>query len=484
MRKILLPLLLFSCALTSHGQGTARQEFNQYTNGLMYSDADMRALRFVVDSLNLRFKTCDLDRQYYSNVQSRALYVRFSSDTNNLKEVLSAVQQNMSYQELISRYKNYVVSVDSFQLVVRTDKNDKKSDYNYLYGTPVEGYSTFYRDDKNKNKEPVGNWQYDYREPGQYTSGYGLTCRFYPNKWQAKPIPEKYARLIQYVDCMIDTSAYVYLNKPDKTEDPGKAVDNLDIVCKYIDKKLGKKHKKHYGLDNEQLTYLREHLQKDEDIRRLIESSLDDCIESGQSNFYLAAAGQALGFYEKALTMKRGYRPVGMCSQDNTPREHAKDIAVLAAQSHSWDIFLRSHLDIMNDRFSRMSDGNYAWGGRQTYLKELEELNINVIDLMLGLTLRAQNVASNHYYGSISRLGRALAESKDQELFTQKAIEMIKDESLDEFNRGLVFLLYYSYTSYLPKAEGKAKRDLLRNTANEYPAFLRVSIAQMKDYED
>ena len=58
-------------------------------------------------------------------------------------------------------------------------------------------------------------------------------------------------------------------------------------------------------------------------------------------------------------------------------------------------------------RFERVTDGSYACGDRKTYLKELEELNLNIVDLMIGLTLRADNVAKDHYYDTIwrTRLG-------------------------------------------------------------------------------
>ncbi|MBK7243510.1 MAG: hypothetical protein IPH98_06560 [Saprospiraceae bacterium] len=68
----------------------------------------------------------------------------------------------------------------------------------------------------------------------------------------------------------------------------------------------------------------------------------------------------------------------------------------------------------MNDRFDRKSDGSYAWGQRNTYIKELEELNINVPDLILGILFRIENPASNHYFGSIGRVGRALSETKNR----------------------------------------------------------------------
>ena len=123
----------------------------------------------------------------------------------------------------------------------------------------------------------------------------------------------------------------------------------------------------------------------------------------------------------------RHRRVMGRCSQDPAPRLHARDIALMAAETNSWNIFLRAHLDIMNDRFERGSDGSYAYGMRKTYLKELEMLNLDIVDLMIGLSLRAGNTAENHYTGTIWRLGWALTESKDSSLFEQKAKQLLQD---------------------------------------------------------
>jgi hypothetical protein len=112
-------------------------------------------------------------------------------------------------------------------------------------------------------------------------------------------------------------------------------------------------------------------------------------------------------------------------------------------------------------------------------LKELEELNLNIVDLMLGLSLRAQNVADNHYYGTIWRLGWALAESKEKNLFEEKAISIFRDDTLDEFNRGLIFLLYKTHLRYLKEEEAKQKIAFLKGQINSFPRFIQASIQNL-----
>jgi hypothetical protein len=124
-------------------------------------------------------------------------------------------------------------------------------------------------------------------------------------------------------------------------------------------------------------------------------------------------------------------------------------IALLAAETYNWNIFLRAHLDIMNDNFQRMSDGGYAQKARQTYIKEIEDLGINVVDLLIGTCLYIENASSNHYFSGTQRVGRALAESKYKDQIEDKILNMIKDDHLDDLNRIIAYFLFDNYNNYL-----------------------------------
>lgn len=282
---------------------------------------------------------------------------------------------------------------------------------------------------------------------------------------------------------MIDTSSTIFApdTKFTRFYDPEKKQQtSLKEIKNYIQRKMNK------PLDASDLTYEEDsfaiaRLTDDVVFRNILSKTLKTCINNKEQIYHLELLADAFGFYQEALTMKRCYKVMGQCSMDDSPRQHARQIAILAAQSHSWDIFLRAHLDIMNDRFERASDGSYAYGSRQTYLKELEELNLNIVDLVIGLSLRASNMAPNHYRGSIARLGRALSESKYKGEFEKKSTALIVDPATDEFNRGLIFMLYVSYSYYLDKEEGKQKRDFLRNNINSFPETIREAINELQE---
>lgn len=164
---------------------------------------------------------------------------------------------------------------------------------------------------------------------------------------------------------------------------------------------------------------------------------------------------------------------VGGCSQDQAPRIHALNIARLSAETVNWETFLRAHLDIMNDRFNRVSDGSYAWKDRKTYIKELEVLDINVPDLMLGISLRVKNASTNHYFGSLQRLGKALSETKDPTGMEEKMLAMVADKELDSYNRILIYYLFLHYAyniEDLEKRKGHIKK--LNETVKTFPDFL------------
>jgi hypothetical protein len=119
-----------------------------------------------------------------------------------------------------------------------------------------------------------------------------------------------------------------------------------------------------------------------------------------------------------------------------------------------------------------MSDGSYAWDQRNTYIKELEELNINVIDLILGISFRIENPVSNHYYGSIGRVGRALSETKNRNEIEQAMLSIISDSELDYYNRLLFYFLFKNYNYYI-------KDETIKKESNEK---LAKAVATLPDY--
>jgi hypothetical protein len=478
MRKtfILTTLVFFYFFAQAQDSPDQRGEFATQDNGLMYSNAAMQKLRMMVEKQNIIYKRCDLNKPYYAFPQSRMITITFSSKTENLKNVIADLKANKPLEYYIQKYPSYIKSMDSNRLIIQT----KSKEDPYLSGSPEHGYNEFY----SKQKLEVGIWSYDYDVKDKYTDAYSVDATLLRYPFASQIIPKVYASQILYVDCMVDTNAFLMLGNRSSNpwsvdEKESKVLKSLSELGKYIASKMPKKT--YNAFDETKANFAVTHLQNDKQFLALFDTVVQDYSKNGEYHPTLEYLADALNDDTNLLLMKRCHRVMGFCSMDTRPREHALEIAKLAGETQSWDIFLRAHLDIMNDRFERASDGSYAWGRRGTYLKELEELNLNVVDLMLGMSLRSSSVALNHYNGTVWRLGKALAESKEQEHFETEAMKMMKDIVLDEFNRGLIFILYHSYLNSIAVELRNTKVVNWKKQASEFPKEIETAILKLKD---
>lgn len=62
MSKMLLTLISVLSVISLFGQ----TEFKTHKNGLIYSESTMSKLAHIADSLNLKYKACDLNQVFYS----------------------------------------------------------------------------------------------------------------------------------------------------------------------------------------------------------------------------------------------------------------------------------------------------------------------------------------------------------------------------------------------------------------------------------
>lgn len=154
--------------------------------------------------------------------------------------------------------------------------------------------------------------------------------------------------------------------------------------------------------------------------------------------------------------------------------------ATLAARRRRWEVSLRSHLDIMNENFARVSDGSHAWAARKTYIREIEELNLNTLDVLLGSALVVDNPSANHYFGSIRRLGQALSESRDSTEFEERIAAMMHDPEIDEYNRTRLTFLYAGYL-YNHPTEARQRTAAFKKQARTLPAFLAAAVEALQD---
>ncbi|PID68015.1 MAG: hypothetical protein CR968_03800 [Flavobacteriia bacterium] len=395
MKKVIVLLFVI---LINHGSYGQCGEFEIQENGLIYGESTMKSLKAIVKVLNLKFKQCDVDKDFDSKYQTLGHYVVLKKGA--IKEAKKDIERNIGFEAFIQKYPHAEVSKNN--LVVRFAykdyfKNDVVAFSEISLGETYGKEIRFEKKLEQYTPQNLSNWVYQYAKKTSYSEE-SITAFYFPNRFESRTLPKAYAHKISYADCMIDTTTTKFKDdlKSDKVKMP-------------------------------------------EDWRTLPKAQ-----------------------QEALLDKLRSTRVVGHCSMDSAPRKHAVNIAMLSAETHNWKVFLRAHLDVMNDAFDRMSDGSYAWGERQTYIKELEELDINVLDLIIGIALRVENPANNHYYGDVNRLGRALAESGNRAEVEHQLFSMLEDKELDLFNRiiGLYIIENYIYNLTDKNAQQKLESAL------------------------
>ena len=482
---LLLALLL---RMTCFAQTT---EFEQFPNGLIYSDAAVSRLKYIADSLNLKFKVCDLNKNFYSKLQGRAHFVEIQQ--GDLQSAVSDMESGMPFEAFIQKHACSKMGKDL--LVLRWGKNTYGGKDGIVFQSLILGnpYSYSLMVPENTvagRKLNVGVWLYEFHEKTEYAGPY-IEAFYVVEPFEQQVFPQPYARMIQYVDCVVDTSAQIFSSSARASDgfdlqETGPRMKEFfsyvnDATEKPSDKMLNKKKfwKKYSEWYAQRIERIDNTIAKEEKFQTLLKEALAEALANKRSSEEFEEYVERYHSKTAALELKRNRKVSGTCSFDDSPRIHSLHIAKLAAETTNWDIFLRAHLNIMNDRFDRMSDGSYAWGRRGTYVRELEILDIDVPNLLFGISLTADNTANGHYYGAIRRLGRTLAESSRASDMETRMLEMIADNSLDPYNRIMMYYLFLNYNECQENKEKQAEsREKLKLAVATLPEYLSARITK------
>jgi hypothetical protein len=476
----------------------SKGEFGPTTNGLIYSPRTMNQLRHIVDSLNLRHKVCELRRAYRSQLQGQGHYV--SLEKGDFKAARLALEQGISPEAFQARFPAANMEKDLLVISYQDDEDNPRKQaatvYRSMSFNDRGGYSLRLKDAP-ANPAAAGRWVVQSEAQSSYSDA-SLRAFYFPAGLTQAPLPAQYASLVQYADCLIDTTTQIYFGAARRTgmRYQQSAPKAEAAFMKYAHEQTHRPEVQYNDKQTEAEQEAQWHayqtwdslrigrmdqLAKTPLFRELLARAATDASTIGTSDEEFEEYVARYYSPRKALEMKRSRIVVGGCSQDDGPRRHALSIAQLSAETVNWETFLRAHLDIMNDRFERVTDGSYAWAGRKTYLRELEELDINVPDLMLGISLRIDNASRNHYFGSLGRLGRALAETQQPRELEQRLLGIVADANLDAYNRVLAYYLFLNYNYHLADKALQQQNVARLNTAvQQLPAYL-VARAVVKD---
>ncbi|WP_375563331.1 hypothetical protein ACE193_12540 [Bernardetia sp. OM2101] len=354
MKKLLFVFLLFFYTTSSFSQGfedEPNSEFGNSKEELIYSDQTISQLKYIVDSLNLKYAICDLNKTYLSNYQAKANFV--TVERGNFEKMKQDMDSNISYSDFIKKY------AAKEGLLVKYSYKDYQDNDRIKFATMGLGEErtnsiVFEEELENYEGENLKNrkWIYKHYSKTDYDKE-SISAFYIVNTNGAVPLKEKYAKMIQYADCMVDTTEQIFY---DKAYESGVRYNNtgnskVEEFLEYIAKETNEPkyedyedYKDFYKMDSIWSSLLVENIKKlrskDSKFDNLLTEAVEEAKKEGGSNedfeYYVGK------YHSKAaeLELKRGRRVIGGCSQDLSPRYHALSIAKLSAETVKWDIFL------------------------------------------------------------------------------------------------------------------------------------------------
>lgn len=465
--------LMFLFLLLTTVRGNS-QEFDVSKDGFIYDSATMVRLKFITDSLNLKFKKCDPWKTYYGVSQAMCHVVVI--DSIGIDEAISDIEAGIDFNSFV--WKHPEARVDKNRLVVRQrlvwDSVHIEVEFNIEKLGTKQRYELYSKDSNMLTSKLLGKWVFNYSR--RYKGP--LEACFFTTEFSNPSIPAAEAKMIQYVDCMIDTNTTTFFRNARKVGGIWWADSDTALSMPTPDRDA-------FLSFFWQNSGWRDDTTSKRKIEILANRAVEEAMKLGYADKKLENAIRDYSTKANQLKLRRLKIVLGSCSLDEEPRENARSLAILAAESEEWDVFLRAHLDILNDRFHRSFDGSYAQAERETYIRELEALGIDVPDLMLGISFRISNPSGEHYQSSVYRVGRALSETSTPDIVEQKIIAAIEDAELDNYNRVVAYYLYVNYITFLKDPARKTANIVkLRNAVKSLPPGIADGIVvKDEDFE-
>lgn len=463
MRYILLTILAFSVL------DVQAQESDDCHN-CVYSVEVRDKLKKLYDDRANAYYNCYYQDEYTSVEWASVSYLEIYSGRQN--QLVSHIGQGISLDSITSWYRE----VDLLHNVLAI-----KYDYVDYHGRNQSHIIT-YNELNNQEFSIDQKSPKIYATSTTYNKGHKRTSVIMlPKKWHSQPLSNESNALINYVDCMISncTSIYNYSQKERRSVNR----NVYDPLLEYIDIKIPEpifEKQKGYTNDlysqeiekrNKQKAKLHESQRRDIIISLAQRDSLflklyreavaiwhDDKIDSED----LESIVELVGGPRQALQMKRGRRVMGSCSMDIGPTNHLKEIARLSALSSDWDIFIKSHMNVINDRFDAAVYSSYGEASRNTPIHDFEAIGLEPDKLFIGSLMQASDTKAKHYVSNASRIARAISQLSDPNPSIRLLIQIIRDESTDIPNRINAWYTLLRINRYNEKSISKNKiYDLL-----------------------
>jgi len=457
--------------------------------GLLYSKQAMERLKKEIEAKNKNFDATISHKPYLPLPQGTAYYL--AVEGAKVARIKKLIDEKANWREVVALLDAQEKADTVYFIKYKSDKQVR------FYPVDFEGdrYTPITTENvADYTQDLTGSWVYSYGEKTNYSEE-SIVAMFVQSELKPQPLSLPATTCIRYTDHLVDTNTTIFTGRVTREITSNYAnnptIDKLITLAhdfpgepEWKENKSDSYYKK-YLQDYEKWQEARrrnvdEKLSKTTEFKTLLQKGYEEVRSSDSVHHF--AMDEFESYVEKyispsaSLALKRKRLVVGGCSMDTGPIIHAINIARLAGETCCMEIFLRSHLNILNDRFSRVSDGSYAEPGRETYGRELEFLGTRLEWLIPGTLLTSRNLADNHYRGDVNRAGRAMAELEGRKMIYKNIEGLIRDNSLDLYNRLiLVFLAEsYNHSLFANKQTEEAKNNLkvLQDLVTSFPTYL------------
>lgn len=436
---------------------------------LLYSDTAKEGLRHIVDSLNLDFRASE-SKIYKAPMQGRGDYFFIKGDEAH--DALKDIEAGVTFRQMADKYPKAEMQPDI--LVVRT-KQEVDTLKMTSFSVVSMGYlmpSVFFQNADDAIEKVIKGWIYNYDEKEN-----AINAFYFSKEMTAPELPERYSRMLQYKDHLMPdgnaiyfdyawecTPPYIYIAGPkmqafyddlnSKLKRPAFDDENM-TTAEMLESDLSRKEqyeeerKKSYRaeLDKWEATRMARVdslMQKNTGFRKLFSEALDE------ARNHLTVTDEEFEEYaeiyaskEDALYFKRCRKVATIYPEDKTPYLHRIDIARLAAETLNWGVYIAAQTEILNEKlmFTKEYDAEIP---DITFVKELEAINVNVVDFLLGCALKTDDTET--YFGlGLFKLSRPFAEAFENEYAGNSMLAMIADNELDGATRVMMYKIYLGY---------------------------------------
>lgn len=393
-------------------------------------------------------------REYYSKPQAVGNYVLFEGDRADT--ALKLIEQKVNFIDLLRQIepkktaKHLLLTFDTYQDV---SCEIKQSVYGWN-GICAPRHSV----DLDVGLDIVniyrrGDWLFEYIDAPAYKYK-GLQAFFLVTDFQQTQVPSDYARNIDYLDHMTNPAEAALFDDA-KCCRHDTCYTDIGIFQNFLEWLVpvasGDSLPNEYvysGVINRPDDSCFARIDRQMANTKLFHRMLDLSIESAIENqCYFELLEQLVARYrskELALHLKRSHFPVACCGMSSRPYLHRRDIAVLAAQTAEWNVFLRTHIDVVYDDYRKNPDGTITFLGDRTMVPVLQEFSLDVEALLLGSVLRVDNRHKNAYIGGAYNMGNVIARMPERDEILNNIRNMIGNHQLDDFNRLRMFNVYWT----------------------------------------